>query len=133
MVPISAGDRRFTPKGEGTDISEAEDEEDVSETLSARGEVLLQFSFRRAQCWHGERASHFTLLALHCSQPCLVLVWKRREGIAREWRELFPSYQDGTGARALGHTFLIGDLALRLPYPTKTNLEEEGVTSARPG
>ena len=59
MIPVSKGDRLCTPNGEETDTSEAEDEEDVITALSGRREVLLQYSVRRAQCWHGA-------LPLHC-------------------------------------------------------------------
>ena len=32
----------------------------------------------------------FTRLALHCLHPCLLLVWKRREGMASDREELYP-------------------------------------------
>ena len=34
----------------------------------------------------------FTRLALHNLHPCLLLVWKRREGIASDREELYSSY-----------------------------------------
>ena len=39
----------------------------------------------------------FTRLALHCLHPCLLLVWKRREGMASDREELFSSYREETG------------------------------------
>ena len=51
----------------------------------------------------------FTRLALHCLQPCLRLVWKRRDGMASDREELCPSYREDTGAStvwSLGHAWL---------------------------
>ncbi len=51
----------------------------------------------------------FTRLALHCIHPCLLLVWKRREGMASESEEQLPSYREDTGASiiwALGRACL---------------------------
>lgn len=76
----------------------AEGEHGVTEALSGRRDVLLHCSCRRAQCWHDASASHFTRLALHCLHPCLLLVWKRREGMASDSEELHPSYRERTGA-----------------------------------
>lgn len=39
-----------------------------------------------------------TRLALHCLHPCLCLMWKRREGMASDRQELYPSNQEDTGA-----------------------------------
>lgn len=51
----------------------------------------------------------FTRLALHCLHPCLLLVWKLREGIASDREKLYPSYREDTGANtvcSVGHAYL---------------------------
>lgn len=40
----------------------------------------------------------FTRLALHCVQPCLLLTWKRREGMAHDRTELYLLYSKDAGA-----------------------------------
>ena len=62
MIPISADDRRLISNSEAGDGYMVEGEEGVIEALSGRRDVLLQCSCRRAQCWHGDPASHYSLV-----------------------------------------------------------------------
>ena len=62
MIPVSADDRRLTSNSEAGDGYMTEGEDGVIEALSGRRDVLLQRSCRRAQCWHGDPASHYSLV-----------------------------------------------------------------------
>lgn len=62
MIPVSAVDRRLTSNSEAEDAYVADGEDGVMEALSGSADVLLQCSCRRAQCWHGAPASHYSLV-----------------------------------------------------------------------
>ena len=68
MIPVSADDRRLTSNSEAGDKYTAEGEDGVREGLSGRRDVLLQCSCRRAQCWHGASASHYSLAQYNSPQ-----------------------------------------------------------------
>ena len=68
MVPVSADGRYLTSDSEGGDGYMAEGEDGVTEAVSGRRDVLLQCSCRRAQCWHGASASHYSLIQYNSPQ-----------------------------------------------------------------
>ena len=61
MIPVLTDDRRLISDSDTGDEYMAEGEDGVRRGLSGRRDALLQCSCRRAQCWHGAPASHYSL------------------------------------------------------------------------